>query len=273
MSFAVVCARVRIPLCAAGAVLLAVGVAAGSWLGWLGIGLLVVGMALYLRVGTARCEPTEVAAPVTGRWVAINSPATRVPSHGMHAYGQTYAIDLVYEPAEATRPGFAWWPPARRPQSFPGFGAPVLAPAAGRVVRTHGWERDHWSRNSPLGLAYFLVESIRELLGPSRVLGNHVVLDLGDGVYAVLAHLRRRSLLVRKGDSVAAGQQLAACGNSGSSTEPHVHVQLMDSPHVLIAAGLPFRFSGHRAGMPGNCEAFATSVQVRSAGPAPAKRA
>ena len=92
------------------------------------------------------------------------------------------------------------------------------------------------------------------------MLGNHVVLDLGGGVYAALAHLRRGSLRVRPGDRVAPGQQLAECGNSGNSTEPHLHFQLMDHPSVLLAAGLPLRFG--QAGLPGNLEAL-TGAQVR----------
>jgi murein DD-endopeptidase MepM/ murein hydrolase activator NlpD len=90
------------------------------------------------------------------------------------------------------------------------------------------------------------------------------VLDLGDGVYAALAHLRRGSLRVRPGDRVAAGQQLAACGNSGNSTEPHLHFQLMDHPSVLLATGLPLRFG--QAGLPDNLEALA-GAQVRSPQP------
>jgi murein DD-endopeptidase MepM/ murein hydrolase activator NlpD len=103
---------------------------------------------------------------------------------------------------------------------------------------------------------------VRELLGPGRVLGNHVVLDLGGGVYAVLAHLRRGSVRVRPGDRVATGQQLAECGNSGNSSEPHLHFQLMDHPSVLLAAGLPLRFERYqvagaaRAGVPGNLQPF-----------------
>jgi murein DD-endopeptidase MepM/ murein hydrolase activator NlpD len=75
------------------------------------------------------------------------------------------------------------------------------------------------------------------------VLGNHVVLDLGGGVYAVLAHLRRGSLRVAKGQRVGAGEQVADCGNSGNSTEPHLHFQLQDHRSVLFAAGLPFRLA------------------------------
>jgi murein DD-endopeptidase MepM/ murein hydrolase activator NlpD len=120
----------------------------------------------------------------------------------------------------------------------------VLAPADGTVVKVSDWQRDHWSRTSWLALAVMLVVegTVRELTGPGRVLGNHVVIDLGDGAYALLAHLRRRSALVTAGQRVAAGQQLAACGNSGNSAEPHVHFQLMDRPGVLLAAGLPFGF-------------------------------
>jgi murein DD-endopeptidase MepM/ murein hydrolase activator NlpD len=120
----------------------------------------------------------------------------------------------------------------------------VYAPADGMVVRVHERERDHWSRTSPLGFLYLLtVELLRELTGPSRVVGNHVIIDLGNGDYAVLAHLRRGSIRVTAGQRVRAGDQIAECGNSGNATEPHVHFQLMDRPVIAVAAGLPFRFT------------------------------
>ena len=241
---AVVLARLRMPLIWLGLA----GVAVDSFLvdlpRWPLLALLAVAFAVYLRLGTVRRPPVEVAPPVAGHWLAVNSPADRVPSHYLHAYGQTYAIDLVHDPAGGARPGLAWWPLARRPADFPGFGQPVLAPADARVVRAHDRERDHWSRTSPPAMLYLVAEGmVRELLGPGRILGNHVVLDLGGGVFAALAHLRRGSLLVRRGDRVAAGQQLAECGNSRNSTEPHLHFQLMDHPSVLQAAGLPVRFT------------------------------
>jgi len=85
---------------------------------WPLLALLAVAFAIYLRLGTVRRPPVEVAVPVAGRWVASNSPVDRVPSHHLHAYGQTYAIDLVHEPADRRRPGLAWWPLARRPEDF-----------------------------------------------------------------------------------------------------------------------------------------------------------
>jgi Peptidase family M23 len=263
---AVLLARLRMPLIYLGMAAIAVDSFLWDLPRWPLLAGLAVAFALYLRLGTVRRPPVEVEMPVAGRWLAYNSPGDRVPSHHLHAYGQTYAIDLVHDPAERPRPGLAWWPLARRPQDFPGFGRPVLAPAAGTVVRAHDRERDHWSRTSVPGLLYLALEgTVRELLGPGRILGNHVVLDLGGGVYAALAHLRRGSVRVRPGDRVVAGQPLAECGNSGNSSEPHLHFQLMDHPSVLLAAGLPLRFARYRvgdadrAGVPRNLEPFTVS--------------
>jgi hypothetical protein len=75
------------------------------------------------------------------------------------------------------------------------------------------------------------------------IAGNHVVLALGsDGPFVLLAHLRRGSVRVHPGESLRSGDQLGECGNSGNSTEPHVHVQVTDSTHWPTARGLPLAF-------------------------------
>ncbi|WP_432184671.1 M23 family metallopeptidase [Streptomyces tendae] len=210
-------------------------------------------------------EPVEAAPPVTGRWSALNSPADRTPSHGVHAYGQTFAIDLVAEPEPGARPGFrALWPLARHSRDFPAFGAPLLAVADGTVVRADDGQRDHLSRTSLPALLYLmLVEgSVRELAGARRIVGNHLVLDLGDGVHALYAHVQRGSFTVGEGDRVRAGQVLARCGNTGNSTEPHVHFQLMDGPDPDSARGVPFTWTG--IGVPRNGEIFETPSSAGS---------
>lgn len=208
--------------------------------------------------------PVEVAAPVTGRWMGLNSPADKVPSHGTHVYGQSHAIDIVAEPEDGSRPAFGWWPPSRPNRDFPAFGAPLLAVAGGTVVRARDNQRDHRSRNSWPALIYLLIEGIfRDVAGPYRVIGNHVILDLGDGTYAMYAHVRKGSLRVREGDRVAPGQLLGECGNTGNSTEPHVHFQLMDHPDVNRAHGIPFTWTG--VGVPANTETFMSPASAPAA--------
>ncbi|MGH3390282.1 MAG: M23 family metallopeptidase [Actinomadura sp.] len=281
-------ARIRTPVLVAGLLLtaLALWLFDGGPLSLAGFLLMMVSLvSLFLPVGYVRStavapghpaarEPVVVIPPVRGRWISVNSPADKIPSHGVHAYGQTHAIDLVHEPAD----GVPWkplgsWPP-RRPEEFAAFGEPILTPADGTVVRVHDRERDHLSRDSVPGVLYVFIEGmVRELTGPSRILGNHVILDLGNGAYAALAHLRRGSVRVAKGQRVTAGEQLAECGNSGNSSEPHLHFQLMDHRNVLVAAGLPFVFDRYESddggtvhhGVPGGQRVFSCDDRAAEA--------
>ncbi|MEW1797502.1 MULTISPECIES: M23 family metallopeptidase [Streptomyces] len=216
--------------------------------------------------GTTARTPVETGAPVSGRWTALNSPATKVPSHGIHSYGQTYAIDILAAPDPDPRPPFAMlWPLVRGNSHYPAFGAPVLAVADATVVRVLNGRRDHLTRTSLPALAWMmLIESpLRESAGPSWIVGNHVVLDLGDGTYAMYAHLKQGSVTVAAGDRVRAGQRIAACGNTGNSTESHVHFQLMDGPDLDTARGIPFTWRG--VGVPANGESFTPEPEATPA--------
>lgn len=258
-----VLARVRIPLMWATLAFVVVATFVGMpW--WPPVLAMVVAFAIYLRVGTVRRPPVEAGFPVRGRYRAINTPADRVPSHGLHAYGQTYAIDLLHVPEGDGAITMRFWPLTRPATDFPGFGQPVVAPVDGEVVRVHDRARDHRDRTSWLALIYLLtVEAFfREARGPKAILGNHVVIRTPDGDYAAMAHLQRHSAQVRPGDRVRRGDTIAACGNSGNSSEPHVHFQLMDHPSPALAAGLPIVFDhyemdGHRGpGVPTSVPPF-----------------
>lgn len=189
-------------------------------------------------------DSVGVCAPVQGRWLALNSPATKVPSHGIRAYGQTYAIDLVYEPPGEARPIFGTGPAMRPPRHYPAFGQPVYSMVSGTVVRASSWHRDHRSRSRMLAVIYMMLEgAFRELGGPGFILGNHVVIRSHDGVYAVIAHLQQNSTTLQPGQTVRAGQLIGRCGNSGNSSEPHVHCHLMDRASLFRGIGVPMTFA------------------------------
>jgi hypothetical protein len=203
------------------------------------------GLAMVAAPSSER-SPVVVAAPVRGRWVGINGPGTKVPSHGIRAYGQTYAVDVLH-PSPPDAPARLGWSPRTRPAaSYPTFGEPVLAVADGTVVAVVERRRDHRGRDTwPTLLWMVVVEAFfREVGGASRILGNHVVVDHGDGVHSAYAHLRRGSARVAVGDRVRCGEVVGEVGNSGNTTEPHLHFQLMDAPYVTGAAGIPYRWRG-----------------------------
>ena len=233
--------------------------------GYAGFLVAVPALALYLagtacgalagRWASRRTDltPIEVAPPVEGEWTGLNGPSDKVPSHGTHGLGQTFAIDVLIDSGRPIVDG--WWPVMRPATGFPSFGAPLFAVADATVVHTSDGQRDHHSRNSYPGLLYLFLEGfVRALGGPGRILGNHVVLDLGDGVYAAYAHIRQGSVAVKEGDHVVAGHRIGECGNSGNSSEPHLHFQLMDHADLDRAGGLPFTWTG--VGVPANGEPF-----------------
>ena len=195
--------------------------------------------------------PVVLAYPFLGRWLARNSPGRRVPSHGTHLMGTTYAIDFI--PVDARGRSAPWnWRAVvatEAPENFVGFGAHILAPCAGRIVIAHDGEPDHAARRSQLALLpYLLGQAGRVRRGPPAIAGNHVVIaTAADGPFILLAHLRRGSLEVAVGDQVPPGAVIGGCGNSGNSTQPHLHIQATDSTNWEQARGLPIAFGDSTA--------------------------
>lgn len=196
-------------------------------------------------------SPVVLALPFTHRWVVQNSPARRVPSHGTDLLGQRYAIDFVgVDDRHRTAPKRDWRTvlATEPPDRFFAYGRPILAPADGVVVQAHDGETDHEARRSQLTLVpYALGQASRLRQGVQAVAGNHLVIAHRDsGAFIALVHLRAGSLRVGAGDKVAVGEQVAECGNSGNSTQPHVHVQVMDGMDLAVARGVPMVFRDFR---------------------------
>jgi len=80
-------------------------------------------------------------------------------------------------------------------------------------------------------------------------MGNHVVIRLETETYLVIAHLKPRSVVVKTGETVAEGQVIGQCGNSGNTSEPHIHIHHQRQDPILYlgdyAEGLPLYFRDH----------------------------
>lgn len=195
--------------------------------------------------------PLVLDLPGAGLWQARNSPARRVPSHGTTRFGTSYAIDLVPvdERGRSARPTWRTLLTREPLASFVGFGRPVLAPVTGTVVEVLDGETDHDAVRSPLAsLSYALGQASRIRSGIAAVAGNHVVIEVRTGgPYVLVAHLRQGSLSVSAGQRVEVGEQIGACGNTGNSTQPHVHLQAVDSLDWEHAQAVPILFRSFRS--------------------------
>ncbi|MEX0891744.1 MAG: peptidoglycan DD-metalloendopeptidase family protein [Gemmatimonadota bacterium] len=78
-------------------------------------------------------------------------------------------------------------------------------------------------------------------------LGNHTVIDHGRDEYSFLAHFRNGSLRVSPGERVSAGTVLGECGNSGRSSEPHLHYHMQNTALFGRGEGLPTQFNDYLA--------------------------
>ena len=196
----------------------------------------------------AAAGPVVLSLPMDGPLRVENSPASRVPSHGTTAFGSAHAIDLVPVGGDGRSAPRTWrtLTTSERPERFVGFGQPVVAPVAGRIALVHDGEPDHEARRSQPSLAlYMLGQRRRALLGAPGLAGNHVAIAIGPhGPFVLLAHLQKHSVTVVLGQSVRAGDPVARCGNSGNSTEPHLHLQVSNTLDWPDAHGLPLVFAG-----------------------------
>jgi hypothetical protein len=114
--------------------------------------------------------------------------------------------------------------------SYTDYGAEVLAVADGKVVSTLKDLQDQKPGTLP-DISTITIENVD---------GNHVILDLGNGVFAFYAHMQKDSITVSPGDHVKRGQVLGKLGNTGNTSGPHLHFHLMDSPSTLGSNGLPY---------------------------------
>ncbi len=190
--------------------------------------------------------------PVRGNWFMSAVPMPT--SHHRWHWQTEFAVDFWMQGdggAVYTGPT----PPAD-PEVFFGWGEPVLAAADGVVVaiendaeqdwsvfaRREGEARADYGRRVMQYNATRMAKNLR-----SNLIGNHVIVEHGDGEWSSYGHLRRGSVTVSKGDRVERGQQIGEVGNTGDTHLVHLHFQVNDGPDPLDSRSLPVRFEGVRS--------------------------
>jgi murein DD-endopeptidase len=178
-------------------------------------------------------DAVAISPPVRGEWAAFNGPANAsghrrlvLALEGHVAIGQRFAIDFL----QVDSTGSSHRGDPAQNANYYAYGTELLAVADGVIAAT----KDGIPQNVP-GADSRAVPITMETVG-----GNFVAIDIGNGRYALYAHVQPGSLRVKVGDHVKRGQVVALLGNSGNSTEPHVHFQIADGPTFLSSEGMPY---------------------------------
>lgn len=210
-----------------------------------------------------------VELPLRGEWMAVQTPGSRIPSHGTDILGQRYAFDLIrFDPRKGSRyhpaGGIRTLLIGVRTRECHGWGEPVHAPLDGVVVAARDGVPER-SRIHPVRELALATKSALTFRPTSehveRLLGNHVILRCGD-VHAAFAHLATGSVAVEVGQAVRAGDVLGRVGHTGNSTAPHLHFQLMDGLDPLTAKGVPCAFRAYEVERDGTWQRVENAIPL-----------
>ena len=200
----------------------------GFWQGMAQVLGQIVGISRSLLAHPTRSQrPIALSLPFEGYWTVANGGIDKAHSHSWNVITQRYAYDFYITDDQ----GKSHQGDGKRLEDYYAFGRAVLAPADGTVIEVRDDVRD--SPHSGTGWIDWRTRDFR---------GNYIVIKHDERAYSLIAHLKQGSCKIQKGDCVQRGQVIGVCGNSGHSTEPHIHFHLQDHPNFYLAVGLPIQF-------------------------------
>lgn len=173
------------------------------------------------------CSKVQYHLPFEGEWTVINGGCEKEVSHSWSVPTQRYAYDFVI----MDKDGKTQVDDSVTLSSYLCYGKHVLSPADGVVVSigdTYGDEKPF--KNGAIELT---AKDIR---------GNYIIIKHAEKEYGFIGHLQPHSITVNIGQKVSQGEILANCGNSGNTSEPHIHFHLQDGINFFTSAGIPITF-------------------------------
>ncbi len=165
----------------------------------------------------------HIQLPFKGEWLVGWGGDTKKLNQHHGNFAQKYAFDFVI----IDKNGKTYSKSRNKNENYYCFNQKILAPADGIVVQVVDGVDD----NKPGYMNSYWVP------------GNTVIIKHSEKLYSLLAHFKQNSIKIRVGDKIKAGDVLGLCGNSGNSSEPHLHFHLQDNTNTLFANGIKCFFS------------------------------
>jgi murein DD-endopeptidase MepM/ murein hydrolase activator NlpD len=158
---------------------------------------------------TPKTEGVILSAPFRGDWLVVQGGKGALMNAHYSFANQRNALDIERLVNGQERTG-----DESKLESYPSWGETLYAPADGKITEVVSNLDD-----DPIGQS-----------DPEHPVGNHIVRDIGQGHFVMMAHLQKGSVRVVPGEAVGTGQPVAKCGHSGNTSHPHLHIQVQNVP-------------------------------------------
>ncbi|MGE7130151.1 M23 family metallopeptidase [Lysinibacillus xylanilyticus] len=159
--------------------------------------------------------------PIRGEWFVFWGGTNEFVNYHYVYENQRYAYDLV-----KVQDGQSYQNSPIQNEDFYAFDEDIIAPADGKVVKVVDGIKDN----------------VPGEMDERNAAGNYVVIEHANNEFSMIAHFKKNSILVKSGDTVTEGQLIGKCGNSGNSSEPHIHFQVMDSQNIVYGKSIRILF-------------------------------
>lgn len=161
---------------------------------------------------------TPMTLPFKGEWTVFWGGDTKENNYHIVSKFQKHAFDIIIH----NEAGKSFKTTGKSNEDYYAFGQPLFAPCDAEVVLAVDGIKDN----------------IPGVLNPMYVAGNSVLLKTKNNEYILFAHFKQNSVKVKQADLVKRGQLLGFCGNSGNSSEPHLHFHIQDTEDFTKATGI-----------------------------------
>ena len=165
---------------------------------------------------------SKLILPFKDEWTVVWGGDTKEQNYHVSTEAQKNAFDIVI----TNEKGTSYKTDGKTNEDYYAFGKELIAPCEGEIVLAVEGVKDN----------------VPGVLNPVYVPGNTVIIKTANNEFLFFAHFKQGSIAVRQGQKVKQGQLLGLCGNSGNSSEPHLHFHIQNVEDMNAATGVKCYF-------------------------------
>jgi murein DD-endopeptidase MepM/ murein hydrolase activator NlpD len=165
---------------------------------------------------------TKLILPFKDEWTVIWGGDTKALNYHVVSEAQKNAFDIVITDSK----GNSFKTDGKTNEDYYAFGKNLIAPCDGEIVLVVDGVKDN----------------VPGVLNPIYVPGNTVIIKTQHNEYLFFAHFKQHTIIVKQGQKIKQGELLGLCGNSGNSSEPHVHFHIQNVEDMNLATGVKCYF-------------------------------